>query len=275
MNTVAQLMVEQGLVARRKRRRRSLTRPDRSVRKAPDLLRRDFRPPAAPNVAWVGDLTELPTDDGPFYLAAVLDLHSRRCVGFAMDAHHDAALAKAALCMAIATRGGDVKGVLFHTDQGGEYTGSVFATACVDAGVRQSMGRTGSALDNAVAESFNSTLEFDPKTFPLRRHLPGRLRTGRSPRAPSARTPAGGGMKPPLTTDRPCLAGDAPRGYGAAPPASRVATRSRSARRPCGPPLTPEPLRPLRQEHADRPRACPARARRTCPQIRSPRFTRK
>jgi transposase InsO family protein len=112
-------------------------------------------------VAWVGDLTEIPNDEGPFYLASVLDLHSRRAVGYAMDAHHDAQLATAALRVAIAVRGGDVAGVIFHSDQGGEYTGDLFAAACARAGVRQSMGRTGSALDNAVAESFNSTLEFE------------------------------------------------------------------------------------------------------------------
>jgi putative transposase len=161
VNTVAKLMAEQGLVARRTRRRRGTTKPDKSQRKAPDLLGRDFTPPPQPNVAWVGDLTEIPTDGGKLQLAAVLDLHSRRVPGFAMDVHHDAALARAALCMAIAVRGGSVAGVIFHTDQGGEYTGELFTQACRDAGVTQSMGRTGSALDNAVAESFNSTLEWE------------------------------------------------------------------------------------------------------------------
>jgi putative transposase len=161
VNTVAAVMAELHLVARPKRRRRGLTKADAAARKAPDLIRRNFAPPAAPNVAWVGDLTEIPTDEGPFYLASVLDLHSRRLVGFALGAHHDAALAKAALCMAIAVRGGTVTGVIFHSDQGGEYTGTVFTHACRRAGVRQSMGRTGSALDNAVAESFNSTLQFE------------------------------------------------------------------------------------------------------------------
>jgi putative transposase len=160
-NTVAALMAEQGLVARRPWRRRSSTRPDKSARKAPDALRRDFRPPARPNLRWVGDLTEIPTDEGTLYLAAILDLHSRRCVGFAMGVHHDAELARAALCVAIAIRGGSVAGVVFHSDQGGEYTGRVFAQACRSAGVTQSMGRTGSALDNAVAEAFNSTLEWE------------------------------------------------------------------------------------------------------------------
>ena len=161
VNTVAALMAEQHLAARRRKRRRSLTRPDQSARKAPDLLRRRFDPPTHPDLAWCGDLTEVPNDEGRFYLADVLDLHSRRCVGFAMGERHDAALAKAALCMAIALRGGQVAGVVFHTDQGGEYTGGLFTQACTTAGVRQSMGRTGSALDNAVAESFNSTLEFE------------------------------------------------------------------------------------------------------------------
>jgi putative transposase len=103
----------------------------------------------------------LPTEGGRFYLASVLDLHSRRCVGFAMSAHHDAELARAALCTAIAVRGGQVTGVVFHTDQGGEYPGALFAQACANAGITQSMGRTGSALDNAVSESFHSTLQFE------------------------------------------------------------------------------------------------------------------
>jgi putative transposase len=104
---------------------------------------------------------EIPTDEGKLYLATVLDLASRRLAGFALGEHHDAPLAKAALCMAAAVRGGDVDGVIFHTDKGGEYVGDVFATACVAIGVTQSMGRVGSALDNAAAESFNSTLEWE------------------------------------------------------------------------------------------------------------------
>ena len=154
-------MAEQHLVARAKHSRRSTTKRDGSARKAPDALGRDFSQPERPDVRWCGDLTEIPTDEGVLYLATVLDLHSRRCVGFALGEHHDADLARAALCVAIAVRGGSVAGVLFHTDQGGEYTGELFAHACRHAGVTQSMGRTGSALDNAAAESFNSTVEFE------------------------------------------------------------------------------------------------------------------
>src|SRR6266487_2428294 len=70
-NTVAAVMAELHLVARPKRKRRGLTKPDKAAGKAPDLLQRDFTPPAVPNVAWVGDLTEIPNDEGPFYLAAM------------------------------------------------------------------------------------------------------------------------------------------------------------------------------------------------------------
>jgi transposase InsO family protein len=161
VNTVAASMVRQGLQGRTpKRKRRSLTRPDKAAASIPDLVRRDFNA-AAIDQRWCGDLTEIPTDEGKLYLATVLDLASRRLPGFAIGEHHDAPLAKAALCMAAAVRGGDVDGVVFHTDKGGEYTGDVFATACRALGVTQSMGRVGSALDNAAAESFNSTLEHE------------------------------------------------------------------------------------------------------------------
>jgi putative transposase len=146
-------MAEQRLVARAKRKRRGLTKPDANRRKAPDLLRRGFSPPAEPDVRWVGDLTEIPTDEGKLYLATVEDLHSRRVVGFALGERHDAELAKAALCMAIAVRGGEVDGVVFHSDQGGEYTGGVFAAACARAGARHA-GCASSKQYTCQASSF-------------------------------------------------------------------------------------------------------------------------
>jgi putative transposase len=159
--TVAASMARQGLAGRSpKRKRRSLTRPDKAAAPIPDLVRRDFTATEI-NQRWCGDLTEIPTDEGKLYLATVEDLASRRLPGFAMGEHHDAALAKAALCTAAAVRGGDVDGVIFHSDKGGEYTGDLFAQACDALGVTQSMGRVGSALDNAAAESFNSTLEHE------------------------------------------------------------------------------------------------------------------
>lgn len=159
--TVAASMARQGLVGRSpKRKRRSLTRPDKAADPIPDLVKRDFST-GPTNQRWCGDLTEIPTEQGKLYLAIVLDLGSRRMPGFAMSEHHDSAVAKAALCMAAATRGGDIGGVIFHSDKGGEYVGELFSSACDALGVNQSMGRVGSALDNAVSESFNSTLEHE------------------------------------------------------------------------------------------------------------------
>jgi putative transposase len=161
INTVAASMARQGLQGRSpKRKRRCLTRPDKAAAPIPDLVKRHFSAERI-DQRWCGDLTEIPTDEGRLYLATVLDLASRRLPGFAMSEHHDSAVAKAALCMAAAVRGGDVDGVVFHTDKGGEYVGDLFTRACSALGVTQSMGRVGSALDNAAAESFNSTLEHE------------------------------------------------------------------------------------------------------------------
>ena len=161
VNTVAASMRRQGLQGRSpKRKRRSLTRPDKAAAPIPDLVKREFHAEGI-DQKWCGDLTEIPTDEAKLYLAIVVDLASRRVPGFAIGEHHDAELAKAALCTAAAVRGGDVGGVVFHSDKGGEYTGDLFAGACKALGVTQSMGRVGSALDNAAAESFNSTLEWE------------------------------------------------------------------------------------------------------------------
>jgi len=168
--TVAASMARQGLVARSKKRRRGLTRADRRARKAPDLVCRVFAT-RVPDHKWCGDLTEIPTLEGTLYLAATEDLFSRRLLGFAMGERDDAALAKASLLMAAARRGGSVAGVIFHSDQGSVYTSDLFRTACTDVGVEQSMGRVGSSVDNACAESFFSTLktEFTSKrTFATR-----------------------------------------------------------------------------------------------------------
>ena len=159
-NTVAGLMGELGLAARRKKKRKSTTRPGRGRWRAPDLVQRDF-PAHQLNRKWFGDGTQILTDEGRLHLVSVLDVASRRVLGFALGERHDAALAYGALAMAIAARGGQVPGVVFHTDQGSEYTARSFQAACGRLGVTQSMGRPGSALDNAVIESWHSTLEFE------------------------------------------------------------------------------------------------------------------
>jgi putative transposase len=120
-NTVAALMREQHLAARRKKRRRGTTRPAKGRWQAPDLVKREF-PASQINNKWYGDGTEVPTDEGKLYLASVLDMASRRVAGFALGEHHDAQLAYGALTMAVAVRGGQVPGVILHTDQGSENT---------------------------------------------------------------------------------------------------------------------------------------------------------
>jgi transposase InsO family protein len=159
-NSVAAVMRELGLAARRNKKRKSTTRPGRGRWRAPDLVQRDF-PAGQLNRKWFGDGTQITTDEGRLHLVSVLDVASRRVLGFALGERHDAALAYGALAMAIAVRGGQVPGVVFHTDQGSEYTAKVFRQACERLGVTQSMGRPGSALDNAVIESWHSTLEFE------------------------------------------------------------------------------------------------------------------
>ena len=114
-NTVAAVMAELGLAARRKKKRKATTRPGRSRWRAPDLVRRDF-PAQEINVKWYGDGTEIPTGEGKLHLASVLDVASRRVLGFALSEHHDAELAYGALAMAVAVRGGAVPGVIMHTD---------------------------------------------------------------------------------------------------------------------------------------------------------------
>ena len=170
--TVAESMRRQGLVARRIKRRNGLTRQDKTAPKFRDLLRRDFTADR-PNARWVGDMTEIPTAAGRLYLATVTDLYSRRLLGAATSLHPDADLACAAIQMAVASRGGvdAVNGpnwredhsqrVIFHTDRGSTYTANSFTTLCRQLGVRQSMGRVGSCFDNAAAEAFFSSLEWE------------------------------------------------------------------------------------------------------------------
>ncbi len=166
--SVADSMRRQGLVARRIKRRGGLTRQDKTAPKFPDLVKRNFSADA-PNRTWVGDMTEIPTEAGKLYLATVIDLYSRRLLGAAMGLHPDAELACAAITMAVAARGGrpaiwreeECERVIFHTDRGSTYTAHAFTALCRRLGIRQSMGRVGSCFDNAAAEAFFSSLEWE------------------------------------------------------------------------------------------------------------------
>ncbi len=158
---VERLMATHGIVGHRPRRRRGLTKPNTAAPPAPDLVGRLFAPDQ-PDRIWVSDLTYIPTDEGWLYLASVIDLASRHLLGWSMGQHHDAGLVCDALDAAVATRGRSrMDATIFHSDRGSEYTSAACIEICERLGLRRSMGRTGSCLDNAVAESFFATLKVE------------------------------------------------------------------------------------------------------------------
>ena len=107
-------------------------------------------------------MTWIRTDEGWLYLASVIDLASRHLLGWSLSAHHDAALVCDALQVAVATRGrSPMPDTIFHTDRGAEYSSAACIAACQELGLRRSMGRTGSCLDNAVAESWFASLKVE------------------------------------------------------------------------------------------------------------------
>ena len=124
----------------------------------PDLIGRRFAP-AAPDVAWCGDITYVPTGEGWLYVASVLDLGSRRLVGYSMAAHMRTELVADALEMAAAARGDRTAGIIFHGDRGSQYMSSDYRELIAELDMVQSVGRTGVCWDNAVAESFWSSLK--------------------------------------------------------------------------------------------------------------------
>jgi transposase InsO family protein len=159
---IARLMRADGLVARpRSRRRVSTTDSNHDDPIAPNLLARDFDVNGVDlNRVWIADITHIPTREGPLYLAAVLDLGSRRCVGWAMRETLEVELALSALQMARAARC-PAPGLLHHSDRGSQYTAGEYRAALAAGGMIASMSRKGDCYDNAVAESFFATLEFE------------------------------------------------------------------------------------------------------------------
>jgi putative transposase len=153
---VARLMKDADLRGISRRKGTVTTRRDRSARPAPDLVDRRFAADK-PNALWVADITYVPTWAGFLYLAVVLDVWSRKIVGWAMATHLRTSLVTAALNMAIAQR--RPAGVIHHSDQGCQYTSIEFGKRCREAGVRPSMGSVGDCYDNAMCESFFATLE--------------------------------------------------------------------------------------------------------------------
>jgi transposase InsO family protein len=156
---VAASMVRQGLVARQKRRWRTTTDSRHHEPIAPNRLQRDFSAPA-PDRVWVADTTYLPVLGGFLFLVAIIDLFSRKVVGWSLGDRLDAELSREALRRALARRH-PARGLIFHSDRGTEFAAASFRTLLTGAGVLQSMSRKGDCWDNAVAESFFSTLEFE------------------------------------------------------------------------------------------------------------------
>jgi putative transposase len=157
---VARLMAAAGLRGRRPPRWVRTTTPEPTPPAIPDRVHGQFTA-AAPDVLWVGDITYVRTWEGWLYLATVLDVFSRRVIGWALTDHLRASLVCDALRMAVATRGGSVAGVIFHSDRGSQYNSAEFRDLCDVHGVQQSMGRTGVCWDNALAESFFATFKLE------------------------------------------------------------------------------------------------------------------
>ena len=162
---VARLMKKADLRGVSRRKWTVTTRRDRSARPAPDLVDRQFVADQ-PNALWVADITYVPTWSGFLYLAVVLDVWSRKIVGWSMATHLRTSLVTAALDMAITQR--RPAEVIHHSDQGCQYTSIEFGKRCREARVRPSMGSVGDCFDNAMCESFFATLEcelIDRSTF--------------------------------------------------------------------------------------------------------------
>ena len=154
---IARIMRALGLVGRKKRRFKATTDSKHNLPVAKNVLDRNFEVDA-PDVAWVTDITYVWTAEGWLYLAAILDLFSRRVVGFAMSQRIDRALVLEALRVAVGRRLPNV-GLLHHSDRGSQYASGDYQDALDDLGVVCSMSRKGNCWDNAVAESFFATLK--------------------------------------------------------------------------------------------------------------------
>jgi transposase InsO family protein len=154
---VERLMRENQLVGRSKRRFRRTTDSNHPNPIAPNVVARRFEP-SGPNEVWAGDVTYVATDDGWAYLAVLLDLFSRRVIGWAMSRSNDTELAVCALTRAVRARGSVPAGLVHHTDRGGPYASHEYRQALAMHRMVPSMSRKGDCWDNAVAESFFATL---------------------------------------------------------------------------------------------------------------------
>jgi putative transposase len=156
---IIRLMKEANLVCRTKRKFKATTDSKHNMPVAPNILDRRFKV-SKPNSCYVGDITYIPTDEGWLYLATVIDLYSRKVVGWSMDSRMKAELVNKALLMAIWSRKPD-RGLIWHTDRGSQYASYSHMKIIEEYGITQSMSRKGNCWDNAVAESFFHTLKVE------------------------------------------------------------------------------------------------------------------
>jgi putative transposase len=156
-NRVARLMSAADLKAKQTRRYRSTTKRNKADRAAPNILQRDFSA-EAPNKKWVADITYIATQEGWLYLATILDLFSRRVVGWAMSPRMTNDLTLSALDMAT-RRCRPGRGLIHHSDQGSQYTDSKYQAVLAAHGIVASMNGVGTWYDNAPMESFFATLK--------------------------------------------------------------------------------------------------------------------
>jgi len=145
------------LVAKQSRRFVVTTKSDHDDPVAPNVLNREFQPPC-PNHSWVGDITYLPTCEGWLYLATIIDLFSRKVIGWSLSERMTKQLVLNAFSSAVGRRG-CAPGALFHSDRGSQYTSADYRKILRAHGIQSSMSRRGNCWDNAVAESFFATLE--------------------------------------------------------------------------------------------------------------------
>jgi putative transposase len=162
-NRVARLMRAENLRGQRKRKQPRTTDSQHSHLVAPNRLNRDFQA-SRPNEKWLADITYIPTTEGWLYLAVVLDLFSRKIVGWAFAATLESCLVEQAFCMAVQNRS-TLNGLLHHSDRGSQYAGDAYQRLLSDQQVQVSMSRTGNCYDNAPMESFFSTLKCEHVHF--------------------------------------------------------------------------------------------------------------
>jgi putative transposase len=158
-NRVARIMRENNLKAKMKRKRVNTTDSNHSRPVAENVLNRQFQVPEM-NCVWAGDITYIPTREGWLYLAIVLDLHSRKVVGWSMSQTMETELVTGAMDMALQLRNTE-PGLLFHSDRGSQYASQSFQEYLKGYGVAQSMSRRGNCYDNACSESFFGTLKLE------------------------------------------------------------------------------------------------------------------